>query len=325
MKHIGGGTAHVETNHRLQGQPGQQQGLAGHGDGAHHAAGGPRQDRVLGVKQGALSQRSTGAHHPQGHRPVQGGLQLIEVAVQHRRHRRLHQGGLAAGHQPRQAAEPMRQTDCLRLQRLQPGREALLMAGITVAVQQRNGTTAVAISHRLKHLLLQLGVDLQGLQLTAIGRQTTSHLNHPQLQRHRTLHRLGKQIGPMQITDGEQIGESPVDQQQHRRTAVLEQGIGGHGGAEPQLLDQARWQGLIQRHPHQLGNRPDRWISLKAWLLRQHLAHQALSPRSKRHHIGERAAAVDPDSPAGRRTRFIRRAQLSGSSQTAAAPRRPGP
>ena len=116
MKHIGRGAAHVAANHRLQRQPGLLQRLTRHRQGTHHAAGRTRQDRVLGQQPGARRQGATGAHHPQGHRTGQGRLKLIEVAIEHRRQRSLHQGGLTAGHQSWQGADPVRQADGLQLQ-----------------------------------------------------------------------------------------------------------------------------------------------------------------------------------------------------------------
>ena len=116
MKHIGRGAAHVAADHRLQRQPGLLQRLTRHRQGTHHAAGRTRQDRVLGQQPGARRQGATGAHHPQGNGTCQGCLKLIEVAIEHRRQRGFYQGGLTAGHQPWQRADPVRQADGLQPQ-----------------------------------------------------------------------------------------------------------------------------------------------------------------------------------------------------------------
>ena len=53
VEYIGGGAAHVETHDRRQiGATIGQQCLTGHRHRPHHAAGGTRKDRVLGVQQG---------------------------------------------------------------------------------------------------------------------------------------------------------------------------------------------------------------------------------------------------------------------------------
>ena len=310
MEHVGGGPPHVETNHRLMRQAGKGQGLARGGHGTHHAPGGPGENRVLGQQQRTGGQRSARAHHPQRHRPAQRLFHLIQIAAQYRGYGRLHQGGLSARHQTRQSAEPMRQAHLIGRQRLQPGAEVLLMHWVSVAMQQRNGATAVAIGQSLAHLLCQSLIQLQWLQYMAISRQTTADLDHPHLQRVWTLDRKGKEVRTVQITKREQIRETLVDQQQHRGATVLQQGIGGHGGAEAQIRDQPSRPRLLQRQAQQRGDGVNRRITRAPGLFRQHLAHVLLPAGADGHHVRERAAAVDPDSPARRLRRHHRRGEL---------------
>jgi hypothetical protein len=151
--------------------------------------------------------------------------------------------------------------------------------------------------------------------------RTSGHLDHAVLEWRRPLHRQGKQIGAVQIADADQIGQALVDQQHDRGTPVLEQGIGGHRGAEPQLTDRRRWDQLGGGQLEQPGHGPNSGITRIARLDRQHFAHPELPGRIQRHHIGEGAAPIDPDAPAA----CGGGAGVSGSFQTAAALRRPGP
>ena len=314
VEHIGRGATHVEPHHRLQRQPGLLQGLAGHGNRPHHAAGGARQNRVLGQQPGPRRQGPTRTHHPQGDPIPQGQLHLIEVTPQHRCHRRLHQGGLAAGHEPRQRTEAMGQAEDLGPQWRQPVSQPQLMVRVAGAVQQGNGNTAVAVGDGIAHGQVQAPIKHQRFELDTVGSQAPIHLDHPHHQGLGALHRQGKQLGPVQIADAQQIFKAAVDQQQHRRAGPLEQGVGGHGGPEPQISDPAG-------RTDQVGHGLHRRITGHPRLHRQHLAGQDLPPGAQGHHIGEGAAPIDPDAPAAGSCR----AGFSGSSQTEAAPRRPGP
>ena len=80
------------------------------------------------------------------------------------------------------------------------------MAGIAGAVHQGNGTAAVAIHHGLTNLGCQPGAELQGFHLLAIGCQATLHLNRPDRQRLGAFNAEGKDIGPVLITDGGEVG-----------------------------------------------------------------------------------------------------------------------
>ena len=100
------------------------------------------------------------------------------------------------------------------------------------------------------------------------------------------------------VTDQQQVGQTAIGHKQHRLTGCLKQCIGGHGGAQPQFLDQVRINPLLPGEPHQLAHGSNSRISGNIRLLRQHLAHQQLARRMTCHQIGERAASVNPELPA---------------------------
>ena len=149
----------------------------------------------------------------------------------------------------------------------------------------------------------QRSVEAQGFKLAAVGRQPPGHLQHAHLQGSRPLDPQGKDVRPVLIADGQQIGEALIDQQQHRCAAVLQQGIGGHGSAESHLADQAGGNRRLRRQTQQLTDRVHSRIPRALRLNRQHLAHHQLPSGRQADHIGEGAAAVDPEPPAARHQR----------------------
>ena len=179
------------------------------------------------------------------------------------------------------------------------------MAAVGGAVQQDNRNTGEPVGAGLEQLGPQRRIQLKGLQLLTGGRQAPTHLNHQALQRLRPKDLQGEQVGAVLITDLEEIGEAAVHQQQGGRSLVLQKRIGGHRGAQAHLLHQGRrnrrMAGEIarQRQAQQAANGPDGGIPDDIRLLRQHLLHQQLTAGAAGHHIGEGAAAIDPEPPAG--------------------------
>ena len=191
------------------------------------------------------------------------------------------------------------------------------MAGIAGAVHQGNGTAAVAIHHGLTNLGCQAGAELQRFHLLAIGCQATLHLNRPDRQRLGAFNAEGKDIGPVLITDGGEVGQAPVDQQQHGLAPVLNQGIGGHGGAQAHPINPTLGYGLAWRDSQDGSDRRNGRIPQAARLHGKHLAHHKLAGWGAAHHIGEGATPIQPKTPAT--------ALLTGNFQIGGARQRLGP
>ena len=56
----------------------------------------------------------------------------------------------------------------------------------------------------------------------------------------------------MLVADVKLIGEAGIGEQQHGSLLVLQQGVGGHGGPEPDTADQASRNHRISRATHQV-------------------------------------------------------------------------
>ena len=294
MEHIGGGAAHVEADDR----PIPQARRLGRGHRSHHAAGRAGEDRVLGLQLGGRLQGATGGHHPQARGWPQGGAHLGQIAPQGGPHRRFDDRGVQARHQAGLATELMGQQHRVETELLQPVAEGQLMGRMAVAVQQGHGDVVVAVRLGLAQQAFQAPPRLQGHQFASIGGQPGLHLDHPQRRQLGALDPQGEDLRAMLIADGGQIGETAVDQQQHRLQLALQQGVGGHGGTQAHLLHQARRQRLISGQPQHLPHGPDRRIVIAFGLHRQHLAHHQLAAGRATHQVGEGATPIDPEAPA---------------------------
>ena len=313
MEHIRGRSAHVEAEDRPLRQPRG----SGHRHGAPQAPGRPREHRVLGQQLVGGLQHPSGGHHPQTGGRTQGPPHLGEVGLQHRPHGRLHQGGVQTGQQPRQAAHPVGEQHRGEAQLLEPGPHRQLVGWIGHGVEQGHGAAVQPFGPGLPQLVRQRGIAVEGFHLRTIGGMAAGNLQHPVGQQRRPFHLQGKDVGAVLIAKGGDIGKAPVHQQQHRSHAALQQGIGGHGGAEPHLLHQACWEGLPHRQAEHLANGGDGGISHRKILagghlisaiglpiprrpapLRQHLAHHQGAIRRPAHQVREGAAPVDPEPPA---------------------------
>ena len=178
------------------------------------------------------------------------------------------------------------------------------MARMTAGVQQGHGHAAVAIGAGLGQGLLQRPIQLQRLQFLPVRRQAAADFDHPQGQGLGPQDLQGEEIGAVLIADALQVGEATVDQQQHRRHLALQQGVGGHGGAQAHLRHRPGRNGLVGRQGEQLAQGGHGGIHRGCAVRRQRrigepLAYQKLTAGGAGHHIGEGAPPVNPEPPAG--------------------------
>ena len=172
------------------------------------------------------------------------------------------------------------------------------MGRLAVAMEQGHRQLPRSIGQGLADPLLQRPIQHKGAHLLAIGSETPLHLHHPHIQGLGALDAQGEEIGPVLVADGQQIPQAPIQQQEHWGAGLLQQGIGGHGGAQPHLLHQRRRQRPIGVHPQQLPNGRHSRIARPLGLHGEHLAHLQGAPGGTGHHIGEGAAPIDPEAPA---------------------------
>ena len=101
----------------------------------------------------------------------------------------------------------------------------------------------------------------------------------------------------MLITDAQLVRQTDIGEQQHGSLSVLQQGIGGNGGPQPNTADEAGGDGTTGSTPHQVCHRRNSRISALD-RLRQQLADVQRSLRIATDQIGERPSAIHPERPA---------------------------
>jgi len=176
-------------------------------------------------------------------------------------------------------------------------RESLFMGWRPPGVHQGDGTTAQTRDAMGPQPTDESGIDHQRLQFAPLRIKTTLNLLNRRDQRGRHGNLQREEVPPVLITDAQQIGQARVSEQKYWLPLALKQSIGGHGGSQSKLLNARSGTKAFRRHEGL--DRIHRWIALKAGLHRQHLAHDEPSVRPSCHHIGEGAAAIDRELPAG--------------------------
>ena len=105
------------------------------------------------------------------------------------------------------------------------------------------------------------------------------------------------------IADARRIGEATGDHQQQRLTLALEQCIGCHCGAHLDRFDLVGGHGIVRRHAEQPTDAGNGGIGILLWIVGQQFGADQRTIRTPANHIGEGAAAIDPELPAARRRR----------------------
>ena len=161
----------------------------------------------------------------------------MEIAVQGARHRRFHQGGLPSRHQSRQRGHLMGTNHGGETNGAGKSLQPALMVGVAPGMHQGNGTAAHPLAVVGSQALLEGTIQHQGRHRIALRVKPALHLLHRDRQKGRSLQLKRKQVGAMLVADPEHVRQALVGDQQNVVARSLQQGVGGHGGAKPQLLD----------------------------------------------------------------------------------------
>jgi hypothetical protein len=159
--------------------------------------------------------------------------------------------------------------------------------------------------------LTECAVLVQRDQHLTRGRHPLSGLDNPGVQQLGQHDLAVEQAWPVLVRDAQRVAEAAGDDQDGRLALALEQGVGGGRGAQPDGLDLAAGDRLGGRHAEQVPDRgdgrvgvpptphpPPRPSPIRPHWLRQQLVRDQRAIRAPGHHVGERAAPVDPELPA---------------------------
>ena len=300
-RHIRAGAAHVEADDAVE---------ARHGGGARRADDAARragQDRVLALEASRIGQPAGGAHEGEPRavllRPpfrVQLPRHLRDIAAQDRREIGIHHRRVGARHEARQRRGPVRQRDLGEAFLARQDADALLVRRIGPGMQQRHrhGGDAVRLrrpQRRARRILVQ------GLDLPPLGVEPAADLGHALMQQRGQAHIQVEEARPRLVADARQVGEAPVQDQQHPLALALQQRIGGDRGAHLHRLDRPGRQRLARRQPEDRPDARHRRVPIGPGILGQQLARAQPPFRVARHDVGEGPAAIHPELPARHR------------------------
>ncbi len=289
VRHVGGGAAHVETDHPAD---------PGHLGGAHHAdhaAGGTGEDAVLALEQPGVGEAAVGLHE---HQPdaAQFSGDPVHVTAQDGRQIGVHHGGVAARDQLHQRADLVGGGHLGEAHLAGDGGHPALVVVEPVAVHEDDGHGSDAgvervAQGRARRLFVERGEDL------ALGVHALVDLHHPLVEQFRQDDVAVEQPGPVLIADAQRVGETPGDRQHHAVALALQQGVGGDRRSHFDRMDPVGGDRLARLEPEGLANALDGRVPVALGILRQQLARDLASVRPLGHHVGERSAAIDPELP----------------------------
>ncbi len=218
------------------------------------------------------------------------------VAGQHRGQVGVHHRGVAAGDQFHQRAGRMGQRHLGEPRARGDLPDPRLVRRVAVPVQADDGGRAepvlVGASQAGGHrVLVERDQDL------AVRADPLGGLDHPGVQQVRPDDLPVEDPRPVLVGDPQRVGEPGGDDQHARLARALKQGIGRHRGAQADHGDSFGRNILPGGDAEQLPDAGHRRVGVGAGVLRQQLVHRERAVGAARDHVGERAAAVDPELP----------------------------
>ena len=165
-----------------------------------------------------------------------------------------------------------------------------LVSGEAVAVHEDDRDGASATRARLA----QSGSERRRRERfdhRAVGAGALVRLDYLGIQRFRQADVPREDVGPVLVADAQRVPQTAGRHEHHRLAAAFEQRIGRHRGADLEGADAGF--GAAMRADDRLRGGEAR-IGAR---LREHLAHVQAALGRAADHVGERAAAVDPELP----------------------------
>ena len=104
---------------------------------------------------------------------------------------------------------------------------------------------------------------------------------------------------PVLVGDAQRVAEAARDDQHRGLALALEQRVGGDGRAHLHRIDPLARDRRAGGEAEQVADAGDRGVAVLLRVLRQQLVRDERAVGPARDDVGERAAAVDPELPAG--------------------------
>ena len=129
------------------------------------------------------------------------------------------------------------------------------------------------------------------------------HLEHLRVRGLRQPDVEREDVRPVLVADPQRVAEPARGHIERRRAGALQERVGRHGGAHAHLGDELRGDRHVAARPSRRRTPFDGGVVVACRVLGEELAREQAAVPAPRHHVGERAAAVDPEAPALGRTR----------------------
>ena len=290
VAHVGGGAAHVE------GDDLREPCAAAHGDGAHDAPRGPREDRVLAAEEAGVGEAAVRLHEAQPH-PAELRRHAVHVAAEDGGEVGVDHGRLATADQLHERAGLVRDGDLREAGGACQLRHAPLVSWMGVAVHEGDGdrveSGAAGFLEPAPRLVL-----IQRPDDRPVGAHALVHLEHARVDGFRQADVEREDVRPVLVADAQGVAEPARGHVERRRAGALQERVGRHRRAHAGLGDELRRYRLVaferQEAPHPF----DGGVRVSRRVLGEELAREQAAAGRSRHHVGERAAAIDPEAPA---------------------------
>ena len=173
----------------------------------------------------------------------------------------------------------------------------LFMRVVAISMHQHDGDGAQPVILRT-HKFGTHFVEIQRSFDSAVGAHALVNLGDTLVEHVGLDDVLGKNLRPRLVADAQRIAEAPGDEEKRALALALKQRIGGDRGAHLHRADLRRRYGLLRRKPEQMANARHSGIPIRLGIFRQELVGDELAVGPPADHVGEGAAAVDPEFPA---------------------------
>ncbi len=122
--------------------------------------------------------------------------------------------------------------------------------------------------------------------------------DHPLRRRGRALDPPGEDVRPVLVADRQGVGEARGDDEGGPGAPALQQRVGGHRGAQADLVHRPRRDGRARRHVQQNPDPGHRGVGVPLRICGEQFVRDHGPVRAPADDVGERPAPVDPEPPA---------------------------
>jgi hypothetical protein len=174
--------------------------------------------------------------------------------------------------------------------------DAPLMLRIAVSVHEYDRHRLNAVGHGA----LELGAHRGKVQLAldrAVGADTLVDLEHLLEQHFRLDDVLGENLRPRLVADAQRVAETLGGEKKRAVALALQQRIGRDRGAHLHRADPASGDWLASCKAEEIADALDGGVAVGLGVLGEELVGLKRAVRPPSHHVGEGAAAIDPEVP----------------------------